>query len=69
MYYNVGVPFKFICDLTDIEEGTIVRTCREVRNAARIIGDPVLYRKSKALSSHSELSSYASAHLLFIINL
>ncbi len=54
--WSRGVPFKYICEITDIEEGTIVRTitrldetCREVRNAARIIGDPVLYRKSKFL--------------------
>lgn len=49
-----GVPFRHICELTDVAEGTVVRvitrldeTCREVRNAARIIGDPDLYRKSK----------------------
>ncbi len=53
----VGVPFKYICELTDIEEGTIVRTitrldetCREVRNAARIVGDPVLYKKMERAS-------------------
>lgn len=47
-----GMSFKNITDLTDILEGTIVRTitrldetCREVKNAARIIGDPDLYRK------------------------
>lgn len=47
-----GVSFKEICELTDVQEGSIVRcitrlheTCREVRNAARVIGDPVLYRK------------------------
>ncbi|KAK4456392.1 NUC185 domain-containing protein [Cladorrhinum samala] len=47
-----GVSFKNITDLTDVLEGTIVRTitrldetCREVKNAARIIGDPELYQK------------------------
>ncbi|KAI1177758.1 DSHCT domain-containing protein [Nemania sp. FL0916] len=47
-----GMSFKNITDLTDVLEGTIVRTitrldetCREVKNAARIIGDPDLYQK------------------------
>lgn len=47
-----GMSFKNITELTDVLEGTIVRvitrldeTCREVRNAARIIGDPELYQK------------------------
>ncbi|KAF8756225.1 Antiviral helicase [Rhizoctonia solani] len=41
-----GMPFDQITDLTDVAEGTIVRvitrldeTCREVRDAARVIGD------------------------------
>lgn len=52
-----GLPFKDICQLTTVDEGTIVRaitrldeTCREVRNAARVIGDPLLYRKMEAAS-------------------
>jgi antiviral helicase SKI2 len=47
-----GMSFKDITDLTDVLEGSIVRcivrldeTCREVRGAARIIGDSNLYRK------------------------
>ncbi|KAH9905407.1 antiviral helicase [Xylariomycetidae sp. FL2044] len=47
-----GMSFKNITDLTDVLEGTIVRTitrldetCREVKNAARLVGDPELYRK------------------------
>ncbi|EGX88613.1 DEAD/DEAH box RNA helicase Ski2, putative [Cordyceps militaris CM01] len=47
-----GMSFKNITGLTDVLEGTIVRTmtrldetCREVKNAARIIGDPDLYQK------------------------
>ncbi len=47
-----GMSFNRITDLTDVMEGTIVRvitrldeTCREVRNAARIIGDPTLFQK------------------------
>ena len=47
-----GVSFTDITELTDVQEGGIVRcivrldeTCRDVRNAARVIGDPVLYQK------------------------
>ncbi|KAG6032306.1 hypothetical protein E4U19_007583 [Claviceps sp. Clav32 group G5] len=47
-----GMSFKNITGLTDVLEGTIVRTitrldevCREVKNAARIVGDPELYAK------------------------
>ncbi|KAL9088998.1 MAG: hypothetical protein Q9159_002801 [Coniocarpon cinnabarinum] len=50
-----GMSFAAITDLTDVLEGTIVRvigrleeTCREVRNAARIVGDPVLFQKMEA---------------------
>lgn len=53
-----GMPFKAICELTDVSEGVIVRTitrldetCRECRNAARILGDPILYRKMEAASA------------------
>ncbi|KAJ3797700.1 antiviral helicase [Lentinula aff. detonsa] len=47
-----GMPFEQITTLTDIAEGTIVRvitrldeTCREVRDAARVIGDADLFKK------------------------
>jgi antiviral helicase SKI2 len=47
-----GMSFNRITDLTDVLEGTIVRvitrldeTCREVKNAARIVGDPKLFLK------------------------
>ena len=56
--WSRGVPFSSICELTLVEEGTIVRcitrldeTLREVRNIARIIGDPVLYHKMEEASS------------------
>ncbi|KAK5713375.1 Antiviral helicase ski2 [Elasticomyces elasticus] len=49
------MSFSRITDLTDVLEGTIVRvitrldeTCREVKNAARIIGDPTLFTKMQA---------------------
>jgi hypothetical protein len=45
-------PFEQITSLTDVAEGTIVRvitrldeTCREVRDAARVIGDADLFKK------------------------
>lgn len=45
-------PFDQIALLTDVAEGTIVRvitrldeTCREVRDAARVIGDTELFKK------------------------
>ncbi|TYZ66220.1 hypothetical protein PybrP1_005629 [[Pythium] brassicae (nom. inval.)] len=55
--WSRGMPFKELCLLTDIQEGSIVRcitrldeVCREVRNAARVIGDPRLYRKMEVAS-------------------
>ncbi|KAJ6002487.1 hypothetical protein N7451_005034 [Penicillium sp. IBT 35674x] len=50
-----GMSFNRITDLTDVMEGTIVRcitrldeTCREVKNAAKLVGDPTLYTKMQA---------------------
>lgn len=50
-----GMTFANIMGLTDVLEGTIVRvitrldeTCREVKNAARIIGDPELFGKMQS---------------------
>ncbi len=47
-----GLPFKYITDLTDVLEGSIVRcivrlseTCREVSSAARLVGDAKLLTK------------------------
>lgn len=52
-----GMPFKQLCELTDVQEGSIVRcitrldeVCREVRNAARVVGDPGLFRKMEVAS-------------------
>ncbi|KAF9011054.1 antiviral helicase [Cyathus striatus] len=46
------IPFEQITTLTDVAEGSIVRvitrldeTCREVRDAARVIGDAELFKK------------------------
>lgn len=50
--YRSPQPFEQITSLTDVAEGTIVRvitrldeTCREVRDAARVIGDTDLFKK------------------------
>jgi len=55
--WAMGVPFSSICDLTLVHEGSIVRCitrldelCREVRNCARVIGNPILYRKMENAS-------------------
>eukprot|EP00043_Microstomoeca_roanoka_P011762 m.111284 g.111284 ORF g.111284 m.111284 type:complete len:1291 (-) comp15289_c0_seq2:139-4011(-) len=52
-----GMAFKQITELTDVAEGSIVRcivrldeACRDVKNAARVIGDPVLAQKMEKAS-------------------
>ena len=52
-----GVPFKEICQMTQFQEGSIVRTitrldelCRDIQNAARVMGNPSLYHKMEAAS-------------------
>lgn len=51
-------PFSEIMQLTDIKEGIIVRciqqlheTIRNVKDAARIIGDPILHSKMEEVSN------------------
>ena len=53
-----GLPFAQITNLTDVQEGVIVRTIqrldemlRDVKDAARVIGDPMLYQKMDEASS------------------
>ena len=65
-----GMPFSQITDLTDVLEGTIVRvitrldeTCREVRNAARIIGDPTLFGKMQVCQEMIRRDVCATASL------
>ncbi|KAK4124743.1 antiviral helicase [Parathielavia appendiculata] len=67
-----GISFKNITDLTDVLEGTIVRTitrldetCREVKNAARIIGDPSLYQKMAAAQEmiRRDITAVASLYM------
>jgi antiviral helicase SKI2 len=56
--WALGVPFAKICELTDAHEGSIVRCitrldelCREVRNIARVLGNPTLYKTAEAGSA------------------
>jgi antiviral helicase SKI2 len=56
--WALGVPFSNICELTEAQEGSIVRCitrldelCREVRNCARVVGNPTLYRKMEGASA------------------
>jgi len=67
-----GMSFKNITGLTDVLEGTIVRTinrldetCREVKNAARIIGDPDLYQKMAAAQEmiRRDITAVASLYM------
>lgn len=67
-----GMSFKNITDLTDVLEGTIVRTitrldetCREVKNAARIVGDPELYQKMAAAQEmiRRDITAVASLYM------
>lgn len=65
-----GMSFNRITDLTDVLEGTIVRvitrldeTCREVKNAARIIGDPTLFNKMQACQEMIKRDICATASL------
>ncbi|KIW08108.1 uncharacterized protein PV09_01045 [Verruconis gallopava] len=65
-----GMSFNRITDLTDVMEGTIVRvitrldeTCREVKNAARIIGDPTLYQKMQRCQEMIKRDVCATASL------
>ncbi|XP_061427572.1 superkiller complex protein 2-like [Lethenteron reissneri] len=52
-----GMPFAEIARLTDVQEGVVVRcvqrlheACRDVRGAARVIGDPILRDKMERAS-------------------
>ena len=67
-----GMSFNRIMDLTDVLEGTIVRvitrldeTCREVKNAARIIGDPELFTKMQTAQEmiRRDITAVASLYM------
>ena len=53
-----GTPFSDICRLTDVMEGSIVRTivrldetCREFRDAARVMGNTALFQQMEEASA------------------
>ena len=65
-----GTPFADICQLTDVQEGSVVRTivrldemCRDVRNAARIMGDSTLFAKMEEASAAIKRDIVFSASL------
>ncbi|KAI0347991.1 antiviral helicase [Trametopsis cervina] len=67
-----GMPFEQITDLTDVPEGTIVRcitrldeTCREVRDAARVIGDAELFKKMEEAQMKIKRDIVFAASLYF----
>lgn len=52
-----GKPFKDLMNMTEVQEGSIVRCItrldellKDIRNAARVVGNPSLYRKMEAAS-------------------
>ncbi|KAF8640787.1 hypothetical protein AX17_000436 [Amanita inopinata Kibby_2008] len=67
-----GMPFEQITSLTDVAEGTIVRvitrldeTCREVRDAARVIGDAELFKKMEECQVRIKRDIVFAASLYF----
>lgn len=74
-----GTSFEEITKLTDVAEGTIVRvitrldeTCREVRDAARVIGDAELFKKMEDAQARIKRDStcyffFFSSLFLFLI--
>jgi len=67
-----GMPFDQLTTLTDVAEGTIVRvitrldeTCREVRDAARVIGDAALMKKMEEAQTKIKRDIVFAASLYF----
>jgi len=67
-----GMPFDQLTALTDVAEGTIVRvitrldeTCREVRDAARVIGDAALMKKMEEAQMKIKRDIVFAASLYF----
>ena len=57
-HWAKGMPFKEICKLTDVLEGSIVRaivrldeTCREFRDAGKVMGNTTLVQQMEAASA------------------
>ena len=71
-----GMSFQLITELTDVLEGTIVRvigrldeTCREVKNAARLVGDPTLFTKMTECQEmiKRDITAVASLYVYFFL--
>ena len=67
-----SMPFKHITDLTDAQEGIIVRTIvrldeviREVKTAAKIVGDAALAEKMELASTLIKRDIVFAASLYF----
>ena len=65
-----GRGVRGVCALTDVQEGSIVRTItrldemtRDVRNAARIMGDSALFEKMELASAAIKRDIVFSASL------
>eukprot|EP00026_Physarum_polycephalum_P000457 Phypoly_transcript_00458.p1 GENE.Phypoly_transcript_00458~~Phypoly_transcript_00458.p1 ORF type:complete len:1246 (+),score=257.19 Phypoly_transcript_00458:76-3813(+) len=74
------LPFKDICDLTEVQEGSIVRcitrldeACKEIRNVARIVGDTSLYTKmeeaSRMIKRDIVFASSEKSKKLFLVDI
>ncbi|VDK66723.1 unnamed protein product [Onchocerca ochengi] len=70
-----SVPFADIMQLTDAQEGLIVRCiqrldelCRDIRNAARLVGDPALYEKMEDTSAAIKRDIVFAASLYTVLD-
>ncbi|KAL3989648.1 DSHCT (NUC185) domain family protein [Acanthocheilonema viteae] len=70
-----SMPFADIMQLTDAQEGLIVRCiqrldelCRDIRNAARLIGDPALYEKMDDTSAAIKRDIVFTASLYTVLD-
>lgn len=61
--------------LTDVQEGLIVRciqrldeVCRDVRNAARLVGDPILFEKMENTSAAIKRDIVFAASLYTVLD-
>uniref|UniRef100_F1KR63 Helicase SKI2W n=2 Tax=Ascaris suum TaxID=6253 RepID=F1KR63_ASCSU len=70
-----ATPFSKIMELTDAQEGLIVRCiqrldelCKDVRNAARLIGNPALYEKMEHISTAIKRDIVFAASLYTVVD-
>ena len=72
-HWALGMPFSDLCSLTDVMEGSIVRcivrldeTCREFRDAARVMGDMKLYKQMQEASDSIKRDIVFAASLYIV---